>query len=85
MIYIEKRRGFAKRMEISYKNLWKMLIDRDLKKVDLQTAAGLAANTMTRLRKNEPVSMEVLWRICTVLGCNIEDVMEFVLPKEDII
>lgn len=70
-------------MELSYKNLWKMLIDRDMKKIDLQTSAGLAANTMTRLRKSEPVSMEVLWRICTVLGCNIGDVVEFVLSKDD--
>lgn len=71
-------------MEVSYKNLWKMLIDRNMKKIDLQAAAGLAANTMTRLRKSEPVSMEVLWRICTVLGCNIGDVVEFVLPADSV-
>lgn len=70
-------------MELSYKKLWKMLIERDMKKIDLQTSAGLAANTMTRLRQAEPVSMEVLWRICNVLGCNIGDIVEFVLPKED--
>ena len=68
-------------MQLNYKKLWKMLIELDMKKIDLQTSAGLAANTMTRLRKNEPVSMEVLWRICTVLDCNIGDVVEFVLPK----
>lgn len=70
-------------MQLNYKKLWKMLIERDMKKIDLQTSAGLAANTMTRLRKNEPVSMEVLWRICTVLGCNIGDIVEFVLPKDE--
>lgn len=70
-------------MELSYKKLWKMLIERDMKKIDLQTSAGLAANTMTRLRQAEPVSMEVLWRICTVLGCNIGDIVEFVLPKDE--
>ena len=72
-------------MELSYKKLWKMLVERDMKKIDLQTSAGLAANTMTRLRKAEPVSMEVLWRICVVLGCNIDDVVEFILPKDGFI
>ena len=69
-------------MNISYKKLWKMLIDRDMKRVDLQASTGIAANTMTKLRKNEPVAMDVLWRICCVLGCDIGDIVEFELPKD---
>lgn len=68
-------------MNINYKKLWKTLIDKDMKRIDLQTSAGLAANTMTKLRKNEAVSMEVLWRICCVLGCNIGDIVEFDLSN----
>ena len=71
-------------MKINYKKLWKMLIDRDMKKIDLQTSTGLAANTMTKLRKNEAVSMDVLWRICCVLDCNIGDIVEFELPKDKV-
>lgn len=70
-------------VNISYKKLWKMLIDRDMKRIDLQTSVGLSANTMTKLRKNEAVSMEVLWRICCVLGCNLGDIAEFDLSHQD--
>lgn len=72
-------------MSISYKKLWKMLIDRDMKRVDLMTSTGIAANTLTKLRKNKPVSMDVLWKICMVLGCNIGDIVEFDLSEADAI
>lgn len=62
---------------LNYNKLWKLLIDRGLKKIDLQTETGIAANTMTKLRHNEAVSMDVMYRICLFLGCNIGDVMEF--------
>lgn len=65
-------------MGVSYKKLWKMLIDKDMKKKDLQTAAKVSWATITKLSKGETVSMEVLSKICKVLECNIGDIMEFV-------
>ncbi len=69
-------------MEISYKKLWKILIDKDMKKKDLQAAAGISWASVTKLSKGEPVSMEVLMKICKVLGCDIGDIMELI-PQED--
>ncbi len=66
-------------MGISYNKLWKLLIDRKMSTADLRRAAGIAPNTMTRLRKDEEVSLAVLKRICSVLQVNIGDVMEFLL------
>ena len=65
-------------MAISYKKLWKILIDKDMKKKDLQAAAGVSWASITKLSKGEPVSMAVLSKICKVLDCNIGDIMEFV-------
>jgi len=65
-------------MAVSYKKLWKILIDKDMKKKDLQAMAGVSWASVTKLSKSETVSMEVLNKICKVLGCNIGDIMEFV-------
>ena len=65
-------------MAISYKKLWKILIDKDMKKKDLQAAAGVSWASITKLSKSEPVSMAVLSKICKILDCNIGDIMEFV-------
>ena len=65
-------------MAISYKKLWKLLIDKDMTAVDLRQATGIAPNTMTKLRRDEEVSMTVLVKICTVLNANIGDVMDLV-------
>ena len=65
-------------MAISYKKLWKLLIDRDMLKKDLRIAAGLSTNVVAKLGKNENVSTEVLGKICRVLNCEITDIMEFV-------
>ena len=65
-------------MAISYKKLWKLLIDKDMTAVDLRQATGIAPNTMTKLRRDEEVSMTVLVKICTVLNANIGDIMELV-------
>ena len=65
-------------MAISYNKLWKLLVDKKMSKADLRKAAGIAPNTMTRLRRDEEVTLSVLNRICVVLGVNIGDVMEFV-------
>lgn len=65
-------------MAISYNKLWKLLVDKKMSKADLRKAAGIAPNTMTRLRRDEEVTLSVLNRICIVLDVNIGDVMEFV-------
>ena len=66
-------------MAISYNKLWKLLVDRKMSKADLRKAAGIAPNTMTRLRRDEEVTLTVLNKICTALGADIGDIMEFVL------
>ena len=65
-------------MAISYKKLWKLLIDKNMIKKDLRLAAGLSTNVIAKLGKNENVSTEVLGKICKVLNCEITDIMEFV-------
>ena len=64
-------------MAISYNKLWKLRVDKKMSKADLRKAAGIAPNTMTRLRRDEEVTLSVLNRICIVLDVNIGDVMEF--------
>jgi DNA-binding Xre family transcriptional regulator len=68
-------------MAVSYKKLWKILIDKDMKKQDLQKAAGVSWSVVTKLSKGENVSMDVLIKICKVLKCDIGDVVEL-LPDE---
>ena len=65
-------------MAISYKKLWKLLIDRDMKKQDLRLATGISTNSLAKLGKNEPVATEVLVKICHVLKCDIGDIMEVI-------
>lgn len=68
-------------MAISYKKLWKLLIDKDMTPVELREKTGIAPNTMTKLRRDEEVSMTVLVKICTALNANIGDIMDL-LPEE---
>lgn len=63
-------------MNISYKKLWKLLIDRDMTKMDLREAIGVSTATLAKMSKDESVSMDVLLRICKVLDCNIGDIMD---------
>ena len=65
-------------MSVSYKKLWKLLIDKDMKKKDLCAKAGISSASVTKLGKNGHVTTEVLVKICTALDCNIEDIMEIV-------
>lgn len=65
-------------MIISYKKLWKLLIDRDLKKKDLREMAGISPSTIAKLGRNENINTEVLIKICRALGCDITDIMELV-------
>jgi len=63
-------------MAISYKKLWKLLIDMDLKKKDLRVKAGISASSITKLGKDENVNTEILERICKALNCDVSDIME---------
>lgn len=67
-------------LTISYNRLWKLLVDRKMSKADLRKIAGIAPNTMTKLRRDQEVTLTVLGRICDVLNVNIGDIMEF-LPE----
>ena len=68
-------------MSISYKKLWKLLIDRDMKKKDLCVAAGISHASMAKLGKNENITTDVLVKICTALKCDISDIMEMTEMK----
>lgn len=65
-------------MAVSYNKLWKLLIDKKMSKADLRKAANIAPNTMTKLRRDEEVSLTILGRICSVLGANIGEIMDFI-------
>jgi DNA-binding Xre family transcriptional regulator len=65
-------------MVISYKKLWKLLIDKDLKKQDLRSLAHLSSSTIAKLTRGENVSTAILLKICTALHCDVSDIMEVV-------
>ena len=65
-------------MAVSYKKLWKLLIDRDMKKKDLCAAAGISHASVAKLGKNENVTTDVLVKICTALKCDISYIMEII-------
>jgi len=65
-------------MAVSYNKLWKLLVDKKMSKADLRKAAGLAPNTMTKLRRDEPVAMIVLERICLTLDADFGDIVQYV-------
>lgn len=69
-------------MAVSYHKLWKVLIDRDMKKKDLRTMAGISTNAMAKLGKNERVSTDVIDKICCSLNCDVGDIME-ILPENE--
>lgn len=69
-------------MAACYKKLWKLLIDKDMKKKDLREKAKLSSAIIAKLGKNENVTVDVLVRICSALECGIEDIMEIV-PDEN--
>lgn len=69
-------------MQISYKRLWKLLIDKDMNKTALKDAAGLSATTVAKLGKNQPISMESMMKICRVLHCDIGDIVEYIPDEE---
>ena len=70
-------------MEVSYKKLWKLLIDKDMKKKDLQASAGISWTSVTKMSKGEPVSMEVLMKVCKALNCDVGDIIELIPIDND--
>ena len=68
-------------MGTSYKKLWKLLIDRDLKKKDLCKMANVSAASLTKMKNNGSVTTDVLVRICKALDCDISDIMEVVIDE----
>lgn len=69
-------------MRVSYNKLWKLLIDKGMKKMDLLEAVEMSPNTLAKLGRNEDVSMDVLKRICAYLKCDVGDIMEMI-PDDD--
>ena len=65
-------------MKFSYNKLWKLLIDKKMNRTDLKNAAGVSFNVLAKMSRNEFVSLESLCKICSVLSCDIGDVMEFI-------
>ena len=68
-------------MAVSYKKLWKLLIDKEMKKKDLVAASGISTTSMSKLGRNENVTTDVLVKVCKALQCDIGDIMEL-LPDE---
>ena len=71
-------------MAISYKKLWKLLIDREMKKKDLVALSGISQSSVTKMGKNENVNTDVLVRICCALNCDIGDIAEIVLQERKV-
>lgn len=74
-------------MRMSYNRLWKLLIDKNMKKSDLRKVAGVSASSLAKLGKGENVTTDVILKICIALDCRVEDIMEIVkdenLPTEE--
>lgn len=69
-------------MRVSYKKLWKLLIDKDMSKGQMRQKSGITTNSLAKLGKDEAVRVDVLAKICGALNCNIEDIVE-VIPDEE--
>jgi len=70
-------------MQITYKKLWKMLIDRDMSKQQLKGVAGISSASIAKLGKGENITTDVLLKICEALDCRIEDILETVQNHDD--
>ena len=70
------------KMSVSYKKLWKLLIDLDMKKMDLQQAAGVSSALIAKMGRNENVSTDSLVKICRALNCDIGDIMEVIQTSD---
>lgn len=65
-------------MQVNYNRLWKLMIDKKIKNSELQKKADISGNIITRMNKNEFVSMETIAKICRVLECGVDDILEFI-------
>ena len=72
-------------MKICYKKLWKLLIDRDMKKKDLCAISGVSSTSIAKMKKNENVNTNILVRICEALGCQLNDIAEIVEDDEGLV
>ena len=70
-------------MAVSYNKLWKLLVDKKMSKADLRKVADIAPNTMTKLRRDEPVTLAILGKICGVLECDYGDIMTYIPDAEN--
>jgi len=68
---------------VSYNKLWKLLIDKEMNKGDLREMVGMSSGSLAKLGKNEPVSMDIILRICKSLDCDVGDIMEVTDRKKD--
>jgi len=75
-------KGRYKKMTISYNGLWKILIDKNLQRKDLKETLKISSSTFAKMGRGEPVSMDVLMRLCEYLNCNIGDIVSFVKDNE---
>ena len=71
-------------MVVSYKKLWKLLIDRDMKKKDLLAAAGISQSTLSKMRRNKNINTNMVARVCVALDCDVGDIMEIIKEKRGI-
>lgn len=69
-------------MKVCYDKLWKLLIDKKMKKTDLIREAKISSNVLAKMGKEELVSLESIGKICTMLGCNVDDILEFQSSEE---
>ena len=69
-------------MKVCYDKLWKLLIDRKMKKTDLIREAKISSNVLAKMGKEESVSLESIGKICSLFGCNVDDILEFQSPEQ---
>lgn len=69
-------------MAVSYNKFWKMLIDKKIKAAEIQRLAGVSGNILTRMRRDEYISIESIEKICNVLHCGVADILDFVPIEE---
>lgn len=70
-------------MGVDYSKLWKLLIDKRMNKTQLREVAHISTNAVAKLGKNEAVSLDTLEKVCTALGCGINDIIDFIQPTQE--
>lgn len=83
LVFMAMKVNEVRIMEVSYKGLWKLLIDKDLKKKDLITKAGISQSSVAKMSRGETISLDILLKICEALECNIGDLVDAVPSKDE--